>query len=551
MNEPEIRRFPAWLREGRSLLSLFGALMLLIMAVVFGVVREARRASNAERLATARSSREVASYATWSIMNAAESLTLQLFAAMFSGLNSDTSSAAAPVPPLSQLLSNMANVKRRSTNTHYTIRADTFFRFVAANKEFAVATGNGTTVEGPSWLRDSVPQIAARLGGPFAMALMREGSTTYAVVLTAVRTKSGQVIGALGFVADVNTLSAGLFEFMNSGASELLPADIARGLPNDSLFAVQLRDQHGNVLWNTRNWRPGLQTDTAGFFPRLASLVLHVAVPPEALGRLALVPPSSSRLPFLIVLLTTVVVLGLLVLRQMKREFELARVRLEFTAGVSHELRTPLAQILLYGETLTLGRVRSDRERDNAAEVIVMESRRLMHLVENVLHFASVERNVARVTSGTVPIGAVMAEVLVLFAPLAATERAAILVSDIDLSATVRADASAVRQILINLLENALKYGPTGQTIRITCVVRGELVEMAVEDEGPGVAVEDRDRIWEPFVRVATAGAQRAGTGIGLAVVRDLAERCEATVSVGDRLEGKGGRFLATFKRSV
>ena len=81
---------------------------------------------------------------------------------------------------------------------------------------------------------------------------------------------------------------------------------------------------------------------------------------------------------------------------QLRREHELSRLRSDFISSVSHELRTPLSQILLFAETLNLGRVRTDDERRAATGVIVQEGRRLMHLVENILHFSRAERQMTR-----------------------------------------------------------------------------------------------------------------------------------------------------------
>src|SRR5206468_1537858 len=122
----------------------------------------------------------------------------------------------------------------------------------------------------------------------------------------------------------------------------------------------------------------------------------------------------------LLVLMGGLVVAAVL---QLRREHELARLRSDLTAGVSHELRTPLAQILLFGETLMLERTRSERERRAAAEVIVRETRRLMHLVENALHFTRADRHLLDRSEEVVDLAPLTREILVSFAPLAWTAR--------------------------------------------------------------------------------------------------------------------------------
>jgi signal transduction histidine kinase len=107
-----------------------------------------------------------------------------------------------------------------------------------------------------------------------------------------------------------------------------------------------------------------------------------------------------------------------------------------------------------------------------------------------------------------------------------------------------------VRQIVINFIENALKFGPDGQTVRVTVDLEhsaapggaGSLLRLSVDDEGPGVPPADRDRIWQPFVRLAEGGSAPAGTGLGLSVVRQLVAELGGRWSVGD-VPGRGARF--------
>ncbi|MCA1570287.1 MAG: ATP-binding protein [Chloroflexi bacterium] len=111
-------------------------------------------------------------------------------------------------------------------------------------------------------------------------------------------------------------------------------------------------------------------------------------------------------------------------------------------------------------------------------------------------------------------------------------------------------DAAAVRQIVINFIENALKFGPAGQTVTVTVDLErpaapggaGGLLRLSVDDEGPGVPPADRDRIWQPFVRLAEGGSAPAGTGVGLSVVRQLVAELGGRWSVCD-VPGRGARF--------
>ena len=121
----------------------------------------------------------------------------------------------------------------------------------------------------------------------------------------------------------------------------------------------------------------------------------------------------------------------------------------------------------------------------------------------------------------------------------------------------VRADAALLRQILLNLLDNAVKYGPEGQLIRIVVTADDVELRLTVEDEGAGVPPADRDRVWEPYVRLrqgGPGGSNNGGSGLGLAVVRDLALALGGRVWVsgaGEANGGGGGASGASFGLSL
>src|SRR5262249_55194768 len=143
-----------------------------------------------------------------------------------------------------------------------------------------------------------------------------------------------------------------------------------------------------------------------------------------------------------------------------------ARLRADFVSSVSHELRTPLAQIRLFAETLLLGRVRSDAEERRSLEIIDQEARRLTHLVENVLAFSRAERHAIRLQREPTALTPLVAAVVEAFEPLAATRKVT-LRRDIFPGIFADADPDALRQMLINLLDNAVKYGPESQTVTV------------------------------------------------------------------------------------
>jgi len=237
------------------------------------------------------------------------------------------------------------------------------------------------------------------------------------------------------------------------------------------------------------------------------------------LGRGGL-PPARRALPVALFVLAA----GLLTVAvvQLRRQQQLARLRTEFVSGVSHELRTPLAQIRWFAELLHLGRLRTDDERERSAGIIDQEARRLTYLVENVLNFSRAEKGTNRVSPEPAEVDREIQESLDLFAPLARS-RGMTINATLGINALMSVDRNALRQILLNLLDNAAKYGPSGQTITVGSQVVGDRARIWVEDEGPGIPRDDRVRVWEPYVRLnRDAESSTGGSGIGLSVVREL-----------------------------
>ena len=250
--------------------------------------------------------------------------------------------------------------------------------------------------------------------------------------------------------------------------------------------------------------------------------------------------PANPVAPIMATFAAGVLVL-LLVARLAWRTLALSRQRDEFTSSISHELRTPLTNIQLFAETLLLDRARTADEQRSALETITRETRRLVHMVENVLAFSRVGRPALALVRRPERVDQLIRDVLASFDPLLRSHDISVELA-FEGSETADVDGDAVRRILLNLLDNAVRYGPEGQTLRITAVNRQSSLELTVEDEGPGVPHSDRERVWEPFERGSTT--VDTGTGIGLAVVRQLVKLHggDARITEGSR----GARFVVT-----
>ncbi len=253
----------------------------------------------------------------------------------------------------------------------------------------------------------------------------------------------------------------------------------------------------------------------------IGGVKVQSSIAPRAIP--ALIPGGlpRSRIPLLVVMLiTSVMVLGaaFLVLR---RERQLAHMRSDFVSGVSHELRTPLTQIRMFSETLLLDRVRSVDERQRSLRIISEEAQRLTNLVDNVLFLSRGQAGGTLVFSDC-DMETLVADAADAFGPLAMRRDVHIIV---ETPARLRAsvDGEAWKQVLTNMLDNAVKYGPPGQTVHVRLLGYGGLVRLEVEDEGPGVPADEREFVWQRFHRLdRDRGTHKSGSGIGLAIVREI-----------------------------
>ena len=368
------------------------------------------------------------------------------------------------------------------------------------------------------------------------VASLDDGGTAV-VVWRPVYNGSQQPVGMTGFVSDAGLVTQ-VFEKLLKGTPLLPPSLVREGPPNAAL-AIRVLSPDGRQLFARDDGWSQYSTEER-LAPIVGSLRLAVAITPDAAAGLVIGGLPRERLPFVIGLLALTAGLVVVALVQMRREAELSRLRADFVSGVSHELRTPLAQIRMFTETLLLGRVRSEAEGRRSLEVIARETRRLSQLVENVLLYARGERRQPRIAPEPTPLAPLVRDVVDGFRELAAARQAKLRL-DADEAIAARVDPGAVRQVLLNLLDNAVKYGPAGQTVRVSLAMHEGRARLMVQDEGPGVAPQDAARIWQPFNRLAHTAAVTGGTGIGLAIVRQLVDLHGGRAWVEP---GAGARFV-------
>jgi signal transduction histidine kinase len=218
----------------------------------------------------------------------------------------------------------------------------------------------------------------------------------------------------------------------------------------------------------------------------------------------------------------------------------LSALRADFVSLVSHELRSPMAAVIGSARTLQQRwRELGPEQRESFLELIAGETTRLATLIGDVLDTSRIEAGTFSYAFTTIDLGALVRE---------AVATAAIGIDEVPLEASVaeplplvRGDRERLRQVLGNLIENAVKYSPAGELVRVNAYRHGRDVVVDVTDAGPGIAREHQRLIFEKFGRVASNGG-KPGTGLGLFIARSIVEAHGGTLEVRST-PGRGATF--------
>jgi two-component system phosphate regulon sensor histidine kinase PhoR len=224
---------------------------------------------------------------------------------------------------------------------------------------------------------------------------------------------------------------------------------------------------------------------------------------------------------------------------------ELEKVRQDFVANVSHELRTPLTTIKGYAETLLEGALKEEVAFP-FVQVIKRQSDRLAKIVEDLLTLSKIESKEFQLKIETFPLSELIEDVLN-FIQEAAEKKKITISLELPASLTVKADRNYLEQILINLIDNAIKYGGEGGKIIISAIQINQIeIEVSVRDNGIGIPKEDLPRIFERFYRVDKGRSRElGGTGLGLSIVKHLVQAHGGRVRAESQLE-EGSTFYFT-----
>lgn len=316
-----------------------------------------------------------------------------------------------------------------------------------------------------------------------------------------------------------------------------------------SASRVNVVDEEGRIIYG-----PPLRTGEFTVGVRFPTTLYNwrVQVSPQASEEMAERVQNRRLLEVTMVSLSAIVIVigAIAIILVSEKERRVSALKSEFVANVSHELKTPLALVRMFAEMLQSGRVATDAKRQEYLDIIVRESERLSGLIENVLDFARLERGRGGYEFTEGDVGDAVTRAANVYRYRAEREGMRLTVDVEPNLPRARIDERAIQLAVVNLVDNALKYARDGKEIVVRASSEGDSVRVDVVDHGPGVPPDERQRIFERFVRLTARNgeSQARGSGIGLALVKHIAEShggraWVASRNAADHGDGSGSTF--------
>jgi signal transduction histidine kinase len=383
----------------------------------------------------------------------------------------------------------------------------------------------------------TLPQEEHRLRHEPDALYVDEADPENRVVYRFISHEDSGIVGVVGFVVSAERFEQEYLPRVMTSAMELLPGEVRDNM------VVRVTDAVDRVVTTTHD-EPGQADVLAGRFDfafrdwELSARSRHTAA--------AQVLQSNASVTWWLMVAMSAAVLGGVALtsRAAGRERRLSRIRTAFVANASHEIRTPLASISVFGELLRRGRATSPDKVAEYGGFVEQESTRLRQLIDNVLDLARIESATVEYRREETEIESVVDEALM--SVDARRERDGFTISVTRSAhelAPVNIDTQAMKQVFVNLLDNAMKYSGGSRRIDVAFSSRDNAVAVSVVDLGIGIAADEQQRIFHQFYRAASAIEERVtGTGLGLAIARHVVHAHGGRIEVDSHL-GSGTTF--------
>ncbi|MGQ7867818.1 sensor histidine kinase [Sunxiuqinia sp. sy24] len=315
------------------------------------------------------------------------------------------------------------------------------------------------------------------------------------------------------------------------------------------LFYITISDSiTGSVVYVNEAERGEVKTMKRAAMWYLPEHELGIRLKSKTLEELA--SERTQRDNYALLGMSLLVVLGFVfVLVNIRKEIKLAAIKSEFVSNVSHEIRTPLALISMYAETLLLKRVKTEEKQTEYLRTIQQESVRLTDIVNRILNFSRIEKNRIKYHFKKIDLKQAVPELIASFdSHFSAANVDCCFSSEVD-EAWIEADGEALKTMLNNLLDNAIKYSDkAAKEIKVRVVKKNKQTWIEVQDNGIGISAKNQKYIFDQFYRVTEGDLahQAKGSGLGLNLVKRIMKVHGGKVSVHSKL-GEGSTFILKF----
>ncbi len=256
---------------------------------------------------------------------------------------------------------------------------------------------------------------------------------------------------------------------------------------------------------------------------------------------------SQGIFIYIFLFIVIVLILGLFfTLQIINKELLLSKMKSDFISTVSHEFKSPLTSIRQMSEMLFSERIKTESRKKEYYAVMLEQSERLSHLIDNLLDFSKIEEGEKVFRFEKTRLAELIDHVESVFQKSIANEGFTVSLSIPDTLPDIEIDREAIQQVLYNLLDNAYKYSGTSKNIKIMAESSGDTLKISVKDFGIGIQREDQPKIFDRFFRGGNELTRSVkGSGIGLTIVKKIIEAHGGTVSL-ESTSGKGSTFQVT-----
>ncbi len=297
-----------------------------------------------------------------------------------------------------------------------------------------------------------------------------------------------------------------------------------------------------NIIYQSENLPEGIiQT---GSLVKTPSCNINVSL--EAASVTDLIAYRTKRNLIALSAMVSIIIIGMiLIIRNLRKEMQLNKAKADFVANVSHEIRTPLALISIFNETLLLGRVKEEKKKEYY-EIISKETSRLKNIVNKILSFSQIDANKKSYNFSRINPDHKVNEVINSYS-YHLSEKGFEYEIKLNGNGEINADEEAFAEVIINLIDNAMKYSNEEKFIRIGSFVEGNTYQLSIEDKGMGIDSKHQKSIFEKFYRVEGGDVHNTkGTGLGLSLVSEIVKAHGGSIEVVSK-PGEGSTFILKF----